>query len=394
MNYRIAAAGLVLAGLAIAGPARGFDGIVEPQVHTIPYYATAGAKLVAGMSIAWESYGRLNIRSDNVILIVPSFSATAHAAGRYGEGEEPGYWDAIIGPGKALDTKKYFILSAGAPCAVQVKTAHEVGTGPSDINPETETVWGADFPPLTLRDFVAVQKSLTESLGIYSIEAVIGFSLGAAQALEWAASYPHVVKRAIAITPWVEADGWILASGWGWKAPILRDPNWRGGAYHGGAEPVAGLAGSFEVVLRDALSRGFFNQRFGRTWADESRDPATSPDNLYAAEAWLRDTARTMAERSDASHFVCRANAARQFVLGRAGDAKTALSELKVPTLLLPAAGDRLLPPEIANEIVAGAGAANIEVETLAGGFGHLNGRWAIEGAADRIAAFIAAERE
>jgi homoserine O-acetyltransferase len=385
-----AAAALLLA----AGPARAYDEIVEPQVFTIPYYATAGAKLVAGMSIAWEGYGKLNIRADNVILILPSFAATAHAAGHHAEGDRPGYWDSIIGPGKALDTKKYFVLSASAPCSVLNDTPHGVGTGPSDINPETEQIWGTDFPALTVRDFVVVQKALTESLGIYTINAVIGSSLGAAQALEWAASYPHVVKRAIAINPWVEADAWMLATSYAWTAPILRDPNWQGGAYHGGEPPLAGLTGSYESLLRDRLGPAFFNKKFGRDWADETLDPAAAAGNLFAAEAWVKRTAGFLASRSDASQFVCRANAMRQFVLGREGDAAKALSGLKVPTLLLPSEGDRLVPAAIAGEIQAAAPEGLVEIEILKGGFGHLNSRYAIDGAAERIGAFIAAGEE
>ena len=386
----LAAAAAILVGGG-AG-AHALDEIVTPQTFEIENYATARGELIENLRIGWEAYGKPTPDRDNVILIVPYFSGTPHAAGRYDEADaQPGYWDAVIGPGKPLDTKKYYVVSADALCDIQVKDPHVTTTGPSTVNPRTEKPWGLDFPRVTIRDFVAVQKALLESLGVFRLKAVIGFSMGAAQALEWGVAYPHMVERVIAVTPWARADGWQIATLYAWTAPILRDAAWNGGDYYGGPEPIDGLAAAYEVAFMDALAPAFLNANFGRSWAEDGKDPAAALDNRFAAETWLRDTARAYAELRDANHFLCQAKAIQLFEAGHGGDYAAALKRVQAKTLLLPADGDLILPPALSEEIEAHIAAAPAVRRTvIPGAAGHMNGSYEIHQVADQIARFLA----
>src|SRR5262245_58715329 len=153
--------------IAHASPAQAYDGIVEKKTFMLPSYVTAGGQTIKDVKIGWESYGSLNADKSNVILVTHYFSGTSHAAGKYkADDTAAGYWDAIIGPGKPLDTDKYFILSSDTLINLNAKDPNVITTGPASIDPVTGKHYGLSFPVVTIRDFVNVQKELVESLGI------------------------------------------------------------------------------------------------------------------------------------------------------------------------------------------------------------------------------------
>ncbi len=167
--------------------------IVEKKVFEMPSYTTLGGKVIKGVRIGWQSAGTLNADRSNAILITHFFSANSHAFGKYKpEDQAAGYWDAIIGPGKAIDTDKYFVLSSDTLVNLNM-AGGTVTTGPATINPDTGKPWGMDFPVVGIGDFVNVQKALVESLGIRKLHAVAGPSMGSLQAYDWAARYPEMV---------------------------------------------------------------------------------------------------------------------------------------------------------------------------------------------------------
>jgi homoserine O-acetyltransferase/O-succinyltransferase len=161
--------------------ARALDEIVQKQVFSLPSYTTAGGKNIKDVKIGYETYGTLNAAKDNVILIPHFFSGNSHVAGKYKPDDKvPGYWDAITGPGRPLDTSKYFIIGVDSLCNLNTKDGITITTGPASINPDTGKPYGMSFPVVQMRDFVNVQKALVESLGIKKLHAVMAFP--------WAAS--------------------------------------------------------------------------------------------------------------------------------------------------------------------------------------------------------------
>ena len=230
---RLAAA--LLCAAALAAPAAALAGEAETQTFTVPWFTTTGGGLVRDMTIAWESGGRLDFHGENAVLLLPGLHRGP------GDGV-PAAWDGLIGRGQALDTGRLFVLRAGAPCG-----PGEAVTGPASRNPETGAVWGADFPALAVRDLVAVQKALSDSLGIKRVRAVVGIGFGGLQALEWRRRYPHLVERALAVGPPPDAAPDDSSC----QAGILR----RHGP-HGGedAEWLPGDSGSLERALAAALA--------------------------------------------------------------------------------------------------------------------------------------------
>jgi homoserine O-acetyltransferase len=250
----LARCGLALTALLIAAaPALALDAVVEKKTFTLPSYTTTSGKTLKDVKVGWEAYGTLNADKSNAILITHFFSANSHAAGKYkADDKAPGYWDAIIGPGKPLDTDKYYILSVDTLVNLNAKDPNTVTTGPASIDPDTGKPYGLTFPIVTIRDFVNVQKALLDSLGIAKLHAVMGASMGALQVYEWAASYPQMVARAIPVIGGGESDGYLIAWLDLWAAPIRLDPNWNNGDYYGKAEPTAGLATALKMVTLHA----------------------------------------------------------------------------------------------------------------------------------------------
>ena len=376
----------------IAHASHAYDGVVEKKKFTLPSYVTVGGQTIKDVKIGWESYGSLNADKSNAILVTHYFSGTSHAAGKYkADDKAAGYWDAIIGPGKPLDTDRYFILSSDTLINLNAKDPNVITTGPATIDPSTGKPYGRSFPLVTIRDFVNVQKALLDSLGISKLHAVMGASMGAAQAYEWASSYPGLVGKVIPVIAAGEADGWAIALLHMWGAPILLDPNWNDGDYYGKAEPVAGLSTALAMVTLNAQHWTWTNSSaFGRTWAVMGKDPASCLlECRYAIEATLDNAGKSRAATSDANHFLYLVKTNQIFVAG--GTLADGLKKIDAPVLLVTSDDDLIFPPDAVNQTaqMIKSDGTPVEQVKIKGGHGHLDGVFAIEQAGQRIGEFL-----
>ena len=371
----------LLPGMAFAQTG---DLIVEKKTFELPSYTTVAGATIKNVKIGWESAGTLNADKSNAILVTHFFSGTSHAFGKYAAGDAvPGYWDAIIGPGKAIDTNKYFVLSSDTLVNLNVNAPNVVTTGPASIDPDTGKPYGRRFPVVSIKDFVNVQKALIDSLGIHKLHAVAGASMGGLQTYEWAASYPDMVERIMPVISKPTADPFLI--GWLdiWGQPIRLDPKWNGGDYYGKEPPLAGLAAALKVVTLQANQWEWAQTTFGLEPADPGKDPAKAMDNAFKVQAVLDTLAAARAKTSDANHLLYLVKANQL--------ANADVSKIKMPVLLLYSPTDLVFQAplvEAAAKQMAAAG-ASVETGKLIGPYGHLNGVLAIAQAADQIRGFM-----
>ena len=252
------AAGWVLV-LGTVVPTEAYDGIVEKKTFSMPSYTAQNGGTIKNVKVGYETYGTLNATRDNVVLITHFFSGNSHAAGKYAASDAaPGYWDAIIGAGRPIDTDRYFVVSSDTLVNLNTKDGKTVTTGPASVNPDTGKPYGMSFPIVTIRDFVNVQKALLDSLGIKKLHAVAGASMGALQAFEWAAAYPDMVPRVLPVIGAAELNAFGIEWANVWAAPIRLDPRWSNGDYYGKEEPqffVTGHKGSLEEGLKNIKAK-------------------------------------------------------------------------------------------------------------------------------------------
>lgn len=396
MNYRVITQWLLTAVLTLVfEPATAYEPIVEKRVFEIESYTTRGGETIPNVKLGWEAYGELNEAKDNVILITHYFTGNSHAAGRYSaDDEQPGYWDAIIGAGKPIDTDEYYVVSVDTLVNMNVHDPHVVTTGPATKNPETGEPWGMDFPIVTIRDFVDVQKALLDSLDIEKLHAVMGASMGSLQAYEWASAYPDRVERLIPVIGSGWTSAWLI--GWldAWAQPIRLDPNWNGGDYYGGERPLDGLAASMKLVTLHAQHQEWANQNFGRAWAQPERDPAAAFGNRFQVQAALDAAGRARAQISDANHFLYLAKACQLFLAGHGNSIVEGLRAIEAPVLMISTPEDLIFPPESIQRTGAYIESDDTRVQyvELQGTRGHLDGVFQIGQAADEIRAFLATE--
>ncbi|WP_081136514.1 E22 family MetX-like putative esterase [Halomonas sp. BC2] len=388
----VTAASFTSIGLLLATPLWAWDGVVEKQRFEIESFTTQGGETIPNVAVGWEAYGELNEARDNAILITHFFSGTSHAAGRYeAEGEATGYWDAIIGPGKPLDTDQYYVISSDTLVNLGANDPNVITTGPATLNPDTGEPWGMDFPVVTIRDFVEVQRALLESQGIESLHAVMGASMGALQAIEWASAYPERVERLIPVIGGGVADPWLLATLSAWAAPIRLDARWNEGDYYGGEPPTDGLKEALKLVTLNANHWQWANEAFNRDWADDARDPAQDITARYAIEQTLDDIAAARAALSDANHLLYLVRANQTFMAGYGDSLEAGLAAIEAPTLMLYSENDLVFAPEGVRrtaELIEADG-TEVTLETLEGNRGHLDGVVAIEQASDTLRAFL-----
>ncbi|WP_426958224.1 E22 family MetX-like putative esterase [Muricoccus radiodurans] len=365
--------------------------IVRKQVFELGEYRTRGGGIVPNVRVGYQTAGTLNPAGDNAVLITHFFSANSHAFGRYAPGGAPGYWDAIVGPGKAIDTNRFFVVSSDTLVNLNLNDQATTSTGPATIDPSTGRPFGMTYPVVSMRDFIEVQKRLLDSLNVRRLAMVAGPSMGALQAIEWAAAYPEVIDRVMVAVGTGEFDAYLV--GWMelWEAPIRMDPNWRNGDYYGqGREPpLRGLAEALKIVTLHARDRGSLAQ-FGRRPV-EGQDPARRIGDRFEVERFLDDAAIARARTADANAFLylTRAN---QLFLNEYPDTAAALARSRARWLVAPAIGDRIFPLEYNRELAEALRRAGrpVEVADLQGGLGHLEGVASMAKIEPAVRAFLA----
>ncbi|MBH0071878.1 homoserine O-acetyltransferase [Pseudoalteromonas sp. NZS127] len=366
--------------------------LVEKQHFTTKNFTTVSGVTLSQVDVGWESYGTLNKAKDNVVLITHYFSGTSHAAGKYKADDAlAGYWDALIGPGKAIDTNKYFVISSDTLVNANWHDPNVITTGPASTNPATGKPYGLDFPVVTITDFVEVQKRLLDSLGINKLHAVIGASMGSFQALEWAVRYPEQVERLVHVIGAATMDAWTVSALEKWAMPIRLDKNWQQGNYYNKERPLAGLTATLLNITQDAMHPLIYNASFPNFEVlddDALQDIRTLPKVNQVLEA----RALAKAKLQDANHVLYLVRASQLFTAGRSANLTDALKKVQAKTLLLPATNDLLLRPENVRKMhsIMDELGKEVTISEIAGGWGHLDGLFSITPKAQQISEFLA----
>lgn len=308
---------------------------------------TSGSKL-GPITIAYETYGALNARKNNAILVLHALSGTAHAAGYFTPHDRyPGWWDIYIGPGKAFDTNKYFIICSN------VIGGCNGSTGPASVNPATGREYGLDFPIVTIQDMVNAQRHLVDHLGIERLLAVTGGSMGGMQALQWAISYPAMVQATIALGTAASISAQGIAFNEVGRQAIYRDPHWNGGNYYNGPQPKNGLALARMIAHITYLSEDIMHEKFGRRLQNaELLSFAFKED--FMVESYLHQQGVKFVNRFDANSYLYITKAIDYFDLkaGPAGSLIKAFEPVLADFLVVSFSSDWLYPTAMAKEIV------------------------------------------
>ena len=371
----------------------GSVGLVEKRSLVLRDHALESGATLPEVAVGYETYGRLAPAGDNAILICHHYSGTGHAAGRYTpEDELPGWWDALIGPGKAIDTDRYYVIASDALGNINVNDPHVVTTGPASVDPATGQRHGTSFPQYTIRDMVHVQRRLLDALGIEHLVAVAGPSMGGEQALEWAVTYPELLDRAIAVISGPRTSPWLnmlfLSR---IEEAITLDPAWRHGDYDPAHQPLAGLTLAFNIITVQARGEAWAN-RYGRVPADPSRDPYRDRAARFTFQTELEALSVARARLVDANQLLWlnRANMLHDLAHGYASERK-AYARIRARLLLVNASSDLWFPRHQAEEFAAAVTAAGGRAEARA--FQTDGGHLAGLGETGRFAADIAAFR-
>lgn len=385
------AGALCATGLMVTGMAGAQDLIVEKKIFELPSFTTQSGRTLKNVKVGWESYGKLNGDRSNAILICHFFSGNSHAAGKYDPKDAaPGYWDAIIGPGKAIDTDKYFVLSSDTLVNLNTGDPKVATTGPASLDPDTGKPYALDFPVVTIRDFIEVQKALVESLGIRKLALVAGPSMGSLQTYEWAATYPEMVAKAMPVIGTAEADAMLI--GWldVWAAPILVDPNWNKGDYYGKTPPNAGLAKALTAVTLHANHADWADATFGRRPAKAEEDPAKALSHKFQVQSVLDNAGEARAKVSDANHFLYLVKANQLFAAGGKSLAD-ASAKIKAPMLLITQPKDLVFTADTVDRTAATLkkGGVDLTHVLIQGSRGHLDGVISLKQAEGAIRAFL-----
>jgi len=333
--------------------------------HPFPLLLESGETLPS-LSLAYETYGRLNREKNNAILVCHALSGDAHVAGFHEGADKPGWWDTVIGPGKALDTDRYFVICSN------VIGGCKGSTGPSSTNPETGRPYGAKFPVITIRDMVNAQKILVDHLKIGQLYAVVGGSMGGMQVLQWTVSYPDSVKKAVVIATTAYSTPQQIAFNEVGRKAIISDPCWNNGDYYGKALPAHGLALARMVGHITYLSNESMHEKFGRALQGKDRigfDFSTD----FAVESYLHHQGDTFTKRFDANSYLYITKAIDYFDLTRDGSLTRGLAGVKAAFLVISVSSDWLYPPEQSQEIVSALTANEAEVRycEIRSNYGH-----------------------
>lgn len=320
--------------------------VVEPRRFTVPDVALEGGEKLAEVTLEYETYGRLSADGRNAILVTHGFTSSGHAAGAYTPADaEAGWWDGLIGAGRAIDTTRYFVVASN------MLGSSYGSTGPATLNPATGRPYGPDFPSITLGDIVRVQRQLLDRLGVKHLVAVAGPSFGGYQAFQWAVTFPAFMDGIVAVVTAPKGsggDGAVQAL----RDRFATDPNWNGGWHYD--------RGGIPATMTDYRAETL--RRYGR---DEIL-AATLPDPAER-DARIRAMAEAWASEFDPNSLITLRKAAVRF------DAERDFAKIRARVLYVLARTDTLFPPSLAANVMAklaaaGVDATYVEIDT---DFGH-----------------------
>ena len=324
-------------------------GLVEPRLARYDQPLTLQCReTLPGFELVYETYGELNAARSNAVLVCHALSGDHHAAGYHApEDRKPGWWDACIGPGKPIDTRKFFVVSSNnlGGC--------NGSTGPASIDPQTGEPWGERFPAVTVKDWVRTQALLADTLGIECFAAVIGGSLGGMQALQWAIDFPERIAHAVAIAAAPKLSAQNIAFNEIARQAILSDPDFLDGRYfEAETKPRKGLMLARMVGHVTYLSDDGMGVKFGREL--KSGDIRSAQDVQFQVESYLHYQGTSFSERFDANTYLLMTRALDYFdpALEYGGDLVAALRRAKARFLVLSFSSDWRFSPERSNEIV------------------------------------------
>lgn len=350
-------------------------GLVQRKYATLfappePLQLTSGVKF-GPIQVAYETFGELSPEKDNAIFVCHALTGDAHVAGRHtAEDRKPGWWDELVGPGKGLDTNKYFIVCANVLGGCQGTT------GPSCTNPETGLPYGMAFPFLTVRDFIEVHSALVRHLGIDKLLAIVGGSLGGMQVLEWAARYPDQMRGAVCLAAAAKLSAQAIAFNAVGRRAIVTDPHFNTGDYYGQERgPNFGLALARMVAHITYLSEESIEKKFGRRLQHSDQLAyALQHETEFQVESYLHYQGTRFVERFDANSYLYLTRAMDYFDLAdKYGSLEKALGRTEARFLITSYTTDWLFPTVQSRELVNALVAARRHVSfvELRSPYGH-----------------------
>ncbi len=311
--------------------------------------------ILRGVRVAYETWGTLNAAGDNAIYVAHALTGDSHATGHSQAGHlTGGWWNAMVGPGKPVDTDRYFVVCANVLGGCQGTT------GPASAHPDDGKPWGSRFPYVTMRDLVNVEIALADHLGISSYKMITGPSMGGMRAIEWTVMAPGRVRSIapVGATPAVTADQ--IAWSTGQIAAIKADPKFRGGDFYGAADndgPHVGMGIARMIAHTTYRSENELAERFGRTY--QAGENPIGGGGRFAVQSYLEHHARKLARRFDANTYIRLAQAIQSHDVGRGrGGLEKALATVKIPALVVAVDSDRLYPvknSELLDSLLSGS---------------------------------------
>ncbi len=299
-------------------------------------------RTLAPVTLAYETYGVLNETASNAVLVLHALTGDSHAAGYYDKADaKPGWWDIMIGPGKPIDTDRYFVICSN------VIGGCMGSTGPSSIDPATGKPYGLTFPVITIGDMVRAQKRLVEHLGVQKLLCAIGGSMGGMQVLEWAVRYPDMVRSAVPLATTTKHSALAIAFNEVARQAIMADPKWNCGDYPEEDKPAHGLAVARMIGHITYLSDEAMRQKFDRRLQDRCEISFAFEEADFQVESYLRYQGQKFVDRFDANSFLYVTKAADYFNLEAAhggGSAVSAFAKARCRFLVASFSSDWLYP--------------------------------------------------
>jgi len=324
-------------------------------------------RVLGPLTLAYETYGTLDAARSNVVWVAHAWTGDAHAAGRHSENDrKSGWWDDMIGPGKVIDTNRYFVV-----CSNVIGSCYG-STGPNSINPRTGKPYNLSFPVIMVRDMVRAQQLLREHLGIQRVLAVIGGSMGAMQALEWGLHYPEHTTSIIPIAGTGRPSPMAIALNALARQAIFNDPLWKKGNYRTDHPPADGLALARAIGHISSPSDTSMHLKFGRRFS--VRDGVFDFFGKFEIERYLEYNGRNFVDRFDTNSFLYLAKALDLYDVAWGFDGlDDALARLTCPSLWFAFTSDWLYPPYQTEELVGVLGRLNhaVEYHLVDSDYGH-----------------------